>query len=1497
MDFIFDLQRFATTINGGQLAFGATSDGLFTVNITTKTDGAVTLTTSVQAQTSAQTYAAPTSGYKYFLPVSNVYDSATGLNVLTFGAVEAYDSTGIVNEEATQEINEAIATAAAAGTYTGTITATATTGQAIALDVSGVNATVNLKNVDANSVLNLKSGDTVTTASLSEGDQIIIGTAALEEESCTITATNVYTAAASGTMTIKGDGAGATLYAGTVKLTATTEDEDVTAAELITSGATTGSTDNMKVTTTDTDGLTVKVGSGKVSSITGLNGGNAVVTSVATATAAGVTVYTATITTYTTLNDGNTMVAKAVQTGVSADSADAAVAAAGIADAVTTYADIKLGGEVYTASYKTASYNAIGAWGDGSAAETNKVIYYLGASADTDVTETNIVTAANAEADDSPTARGLDTTGKKFQAIAGEYYLQVTSTVAKATTTKPATVTISGFQLMQGNAAGALTNVSTSTAAYEGTLTYDANGLAVNFTKSKTADYNVTISNAHIASKFTNLEDGDSVTTYATGYTDLTAGTYTVYNAGAVTNTVTIAGGKVNVTVAAGAVSDIDGLNKGETVTLVTYAEAGTTTRKIQATSDTKVTITDTDAAGKVSVYTDTIEEGVASVANWVDYAPTSEATESIVAKFDWTKSNSTVGYFAVSGNDTSATATVKNTATTTTITSSSAAKRYVTVTLGEEEDGVTAVTLDAKMNDGITMNDTTFTGTLTINAPSTAINLAARGVDATTLKITNLAAGSTIAAVAMTGEKDTVTTAKLTDVDSVMIAGTEYVGAGTAITATTAGLYSGTVTVGEATSVIVGDYTISNTNEDGTTAITVTATGGKTFSLGSLDDGDKVTILDASEEAPLSGTFTKHGNYLYSDDNKMYALSGNTISYSNLDTSKSAWKTAVDVSGNPLITNVVNLSLADTAMKSDDDAAYSFVRDKYMTAAPTKATNVTATVTAAASDAYDVTVGSQTAAGTKAYLAAENVDQTINVTSDWTVTANGGDTIINGAASGTDTLVGGAGDDTFNLKGATDTVNIAEFAGADTISGYAAKDSITLHANAQYTLSTTTGGDVYAASGVYVDGTTSDYVLLKGVGSTGVTINGDVHYFGNGKTATTGGSFTYADGAYYHGNTSGKNTLKVGTLKDALSKTNSVGEAISINLAADANYENIDIVDASSSANVVALTASAGGSTLKGGTYVSFLTGGAGDDTLVGGTGADTFVLGGLAEQGDDTIQNYTAGKDTLTTTVAVTAANFSASGSDVVLTADPGDEDSATVTIENAAGKAITLEQTVDDTATIKTIYVGKSTAANTFTVSSEPGANDIYVGAADYTDTIKLSYTQTEFVEPAEGDNNSFTFQKYQGGTVDMTNYSSIEAVDASGVKVSSALVSEYGSKFSKYMGGVSVTAGTDGTTFTGSAFDDLFTCGDGNDTYITNTSYGNDIIAGLGVGDVIQINGLTTAEKTVFADYNSDELKEALTTGISFSSGGSLKVTNAAEATYTYSDGKITVSGNN
>lgn len=1426
--FKFDLQMFATDIVVGteyQLKWGEESTGIFAVTVTadpTDEDKVIVSSVNVAAQSSATTLAAPDDGETaYYLVAENSVDDS-GVNTIVWS----------LQKVTTDGDDTTISPIADANITSGAVNLTAGDNEPLDIQVEEAPITFTITNLAGGSTIKLKEGDTATTGSLAKDATITVD---MGDDDITYTA-----AAANTTLKFAGevieDNNVNPLVSGNVKVTAS-----ITLPK------------GYSVETDDADGVVVNVANGKVTSITGLNGTGKTVT---------VNEGQTTIL-YTALDDDGTMVSRKETV---TDGDDVTV--------TTKYLDLtKAGGEIYSnkSSYQSAVYYTEG--DIGNVKDTAKYLYVA------------TLTSAAAALEQGVSARKVNDEEGTFLANAGAYYIKVNSSTKAASSSTPKTTTISSIELFKSNAAGKLTKVTNET--YSGQVAWDADGNAVVLSKKASDKYTVNITNADIRSKFTNLGTSDAVVT-AAGTTELSAGTYTVYNS-TVSNTITIKG-KVAVTVAGGAVTNLTGLDGGESVTITGISD-DVAIREITATKTkdgAKITVKDTDNEGNVSTYKDVAvsadDLAEANIAGDISsLLGDTEPTSSIVADFDWTLNKSHVGYFAAS-----TTATIPKTGKTS-ITSAKAAN-YIKVELNE--DGTEATLSAVKMNNAGEYTPTdpseafTFKGALNITAPDKAITIKLDSTDnfdteKATAKITNLANNSVVDASVFAGTKSaTVTTAKLSSGDNVTVNGAVYHASGNnaALTINDGGLYSGTVwagTTGATDAVTVGKYVIS----DGKTydepydditeeSFTVTANSGSTFTLGALDDGDMVTVVDNTDTAPLSGTYTKYGSYLYnSDTSKMYSLgTQKTIASSALDTSKTAWKTAYDTSTNTKVTSTVKLALADKSIAAGDEEI-SFVRDKYMTSQPEKATNVAATVIATEAINEDYTIAQGAVADATYGLAHKYTAvtaQTIEVTNGWEVeAAAASDTTIKGAASGKDYLKANTGNDTITLSGAEDIVDESTLGGEDTISGYASgKDKLIVAAGSVFTLSAETANDVYVAAAEWTS-ETSNYALLKGVGGKAVSISDDNggtyvdYYFGNGKSSTN--SFTYVDGAYYVGNGAdgATNTLKVATDKTKRSKTNEDGAVVSIDLQTnEAQYQNINVLDAAASANEVSLTANDAGSTLKGGTYKSTLTSGAGNDTLVGGSGQDTFAVGAIT--GKDTIKSYTSDKDVVTTSEALTAAKFSADAKgNVILTKD----DNNTVTIEGAVNKAITVND--------NNVYVGKAATKNTFTVTSALDADDIYVGSTAE-DTIKLtrSISELAIAESEDGDGNVvLTAAKYQGGTINLsgTNCSSIDVFDASGVKVASSVVSEYGTKYVKAIAGVDVTASGNGTKFTGSAFNDKFTCGAGNDYVIYTKGQGEDTIANFGagtvddtIGDVIQFNGLNAKDVASIAEqFNSTD----------------------------------------
>ena len=1538
MDFIFDLQMFSSTIDPTykfQLKWGEETWGLLEVKPTpVKTVDGTTykISATINEQTSASTMTAPKTGLKYYFKTHNVFASVAKTNTVEFMFVSV-DTEGNM-EDLTNQL-----------TTNSTITLNAPTTQPIIADVKNVAPVFTINKVAAGSTLNLGAGDKATTGTLKANEVIHSVNPTTNETLDYKTAGGILTFVG---QTVVLDNStevtGTALQSGTVILQQTT---DETTGDPIRGIA--YLPNKSVIDTTDTDGVTVKVANGKLTSVTGLNGLNAEV--YYSETVNGVT----TETYFKALNAAGTMIEKRVSKQT----------ATGV-NTTTTYLDLaKAGGEIFKGAYKNAvSYDT----GKLNTLGTNVKYFHL-AAVDTAVAGTGAIDTWNPDG----TAEARSITAGKFVANAGGYYLKVSSKTTAATTTAPITTQITGVELVQSNAAGQLTVVKDK--AYTGTFTFDAEDYAVKYTKPATAKFHVAITNADVRSTFTGLSTGDSITSKTGEYAALVKGNYAVY-AGGITpvSHINVTTGSVTANVANdGTVDSVTNFSaSGEKVTVInTDATTGTETREFVATANGKATITITSAEGVRSVYTGVT---VTDADNMMSFDKTAldtlvadetsgvKVTESIVADFDWTLSKSKVGYFAVTGTQENAAATVK--AGVTTIKSNAPAKTYIKVAV----DGTGAFTITPVTMTGIDETASApFIGKLTINAPATAIKYETLdpnltdGEKTATLTFNNVAAGSSFTS-AVLGKNGKVTTAKLAKGDKIHV-DVDYI-AGTnsdTLVINSAGLFSGTVWSYDQTNAItVGNYTI--TNETGTadvtkldeTCFTVTAASGKTFKVGALHDGDTFKVVDNKGTADdtsddVDTTFTKFGSYLYADDNgtkKMYSLKGNSIDSAALDSSKPAWKEAIDLNDLTVKgSSIVNLSAADKALAADENAALTFVRDRYVVTAPTEKSSFTATaVKAGTSDAtYMINLGTTNAK--KEYKGADNTEQVINVTNGWTVTA-GDDAIttFNGAASGEDTLEGGDGADTFALSNAADTI-IDAIKGKDEVKNYASgKDKLVLGggtadapATINFDLSKTTANDVYVLDAANTDGyddADTDYVLLKGVGGKAVSISTDggknynTYYFGNGKlnayAKNDADKFTFVDKAYYVGNNSGANTLTVGTLSNYNGKTTK-GDALDINLNNDPKYTNINIVDATASNNEVALTAKDAdtadtkntGSTLKGGSYISTLTGGSGNDTLVGGTGKDTFVM----SAGQDTIQKYTSGQDVIMTRDNVDIANFHAIKGNVVIDADLTDPDTDSVVIEGAAGKAISIVKREGDPDynvdvaeddplyhpnqyidTKYKVYVGESKKNNTFTYEAEAGVTPMYVGNDDagYTDKLNVATTikeltpveltetqQDELAGIAAGQfpyTDVIVMPKYQGGSLDLSsnngNIKSIEEVDASGVKATAAALSEYGSKYIKKYAGVHVKAvdadDTDGegtkagTTFTGSAYDDLFECGAGKDVINYTANQGNDIVNGINVGDTIKLYGLTKEEIQSVADSINNATGKAVT----FSKGGSL-----------------------
>lgn len=1407
-----------------------------------------------------------------------------------------------------------------------TITAPAT--NAITYDKGNALFGVTINKLAAgSSISNLDAGDKVVTTTLAEGDKVTFNG-------------KKYVAGAKGVLTFVGEGDavaetptdGVALLSGTIKVEA--------GATAVLSGATeakdAGLSDDIHITATNDD-VIVKVANGVITSITGLTIPNA---TVLTKTGSSAVLYTV-------LADNNMIMKQEwTDTDGEGDADESGV--------TTSYLNLtKAGGEIYKASYKAAADPIASDFSFSDVEKTTKTYGYVALdNLYDDKTIKPLAVDSSAENDLIASAN----------AVPGSYYLKVTATTTnKGVTTinavdlmkAGATGALTAVKSSDDAVYSGTLNIDGTKTAGD-TPTYAVLNYALPAASKRNWHLNVT--NAALGSTFTNLGSADTVTTANTGDAGyaLKGKTVTVYK-GTETTQVTAKGDGVNMVVDSGVVTKVTGFgSNGETLTVVSKDPSdglATYVYKSVVNKDGKVTITRTitDQNGNnnvstVSMSKDEAETLILLPAGAATYTPTGgaagtnvawatpDANRTVVSDFDWTMSKAAVGYFAVSKGA----ANVK--AGKTTISSKNAAAKYIAVEISA--DGVVKsvkqmafdTTEEATATEATNMAESgTFTGKLNITAPTAvALNFDRTALgdsidsENTTVAVSGAIAGSAISGLA---NGDTVTTAKLAVGKSVTIGGNMYTAAvagsvGFAHKADTDVVTAGTVKLTGAGSNQTGTDLIYLYNGSEVVPVQVTAgsitvkaatnkSGVTTFTIGDLGENETFTVGEV--------TYLRSGNTLFkSVDGEItgvYAIGkATTVTSAVLDGTKS-WssltKTFYDgedgteqKSSFGVVTT--NLNSIDARYKADVkagtyDGAYDYVLDTYVK----QGTKESAKATLNAILVNNVNTVWQTRVGTadyttSIYTANTAIGQAIKVAANWSVIGSNYDDTITGAAKGTNTITVGAGNDTVNLGGASETV-VIDLAdkGQNKVNNYASgKDEIEITGNFDVHLDNTKSGsgNVYLyADSDGEDGFTAgdNYVMLKGMGNgKAVTINDTKFYFGNGYNTKAGTAFAYEAGAYYIGNTSGKNSLKVTTDKTKYSK-NTLGDDVVIDLGAAGEsgqnyYNNISTVDASASGNRLVLQAAAAGSTLKGGTYQSTLKSGAGNDTLQGGSGQDVFWFDDLG--GNDTVKSYTSGKDAVYlggNTDLTTDYNVKASGNDVVITKDGDNTSSLKIAGAVNAAKAITVSKDGKVGGESVSYFVGKSGAkvSNAFTYVD--GA--YYIGntetkdatsTAKYLDTLKVTGTVKSKIEAED---------KLTIALTD-SNYQSIEAVDASARKVAKNVDSTNA--------GVNVTASNAGTRFTGTAYADSFNCGNGSDYIVYKVNQGADTIDSFGVGDVIQLNGLTGVDKTAIA-AEIDKINAGTSTSstLSFAKGGSVKFTGFDNTTtkLTYDSKKGTITG--
>jgi Ca2+-binding RTX toxin-like protein len=275
----------------------------------------------------------------------------------------------------------------------------------------------------------------------------------------------------------------------------------------------------------------------------------------------------------------------------------------------------------------------------------------------------------------------------------------------------------------------------------------------------------------------------------------------------------------------------------------------------------------------------------------------------------------------------------------------------------------------------------------------------------------------------------------------------------------------------------------------------------------------------------------------------------------------------------------------------------------------------------------------------------------------DLVLGSGGNDSVSTGA--GADTVDGGAGDDSFDVgagDGAVDTVIFADGDGADTITGFAApidNGDGTFTGRDQLDLSglTDANGDPVNVADVTVGSDPDGNAVLSFPGGESITL------IGVDPTAITDHDALAAMGIfqpdYSVEGTAGDDTIDVSYTGDP--------EGDRVDNADSRNNDNDDVIDAGAGNDLIlaglgddTVMGGEGNDTIFGLDDADLLFGDAGDDSLDGGIGPDT-LFGGT-------------GNDTITVSQGDSAEG--GDGDDTFILSDPGEVDTATITIIGGEG-----------------------------------------------------------------------------------------------------------------------------------------------------------------------------------------------------------------------------------
>ena len=232
-----------------------------------------------------------------------------------------------------------------------------------------------------------------------------------------------------------------------------------------------------------------------------------------------------------------------------------------------------------------------------------------------------------------------------------------------------------------------------------------------------------------------------------------------------------------------------------------------------------------------------------------------------------------------------------------------------------------------------------------------------------------------------------------------------------------------------------------------------------------------------------------------------------------------------------------------------------------------------------------------------------------------------------------------------------------------------------------------------------------------------------------------------------------------------------------------------------------------------------SSLNGGVGNDTLIGGTGKDVFWYG--TGDGNDTVKNYTPGKDSIRIFKG-SLTSGSVSGGDVVLKIGSG-----SLKLIGMAGKKISVAGT--DGKTLQHVF-GTKDKNTTWSYTKGYG----YHGA-NKTDTLKVAGKNAVAIN--------------LGNTVMYSNIDKIDAGNAAGKMTLTG-----GANYVTLKGGTAadvLKAGKAGATLEGGKGNDMLYGGAGKDKFIFRKGYGKDTVMSSGKGDIAYLYNITNIKQAKFS----------------------------------------------